>query len=381
MSDESLITPCFVIHKDDLLKDMKSFRNDVLNIHANTIVSYSFKTNYYSTVIQCAKEAGLWAEVVSEDEYYLAIKAGFDNNIIYNGPIKSFETFKHALRNNQIVNVDSERELDWIEKLESTKHYNIGLRLNYLLSDYCDEIGNDEVLSRFGFFSDELHKVLKRIKDMNNVSVVGLHMHRSGNSRSTDIYNAIIRAALSIAQKYNIDLKYIDVGGGFKLGVSDDLTAKKYMYAMKEALIEFGKDDITIILEPGNSLVYPSIDYVARVIDVKHNQDKAFATLDGSRIHIDPLFKRSKYLKIDIFQTSKIRSGKSTKVYLCGFTCKETDRIVVLENVDIMVDDTIWFRKVGAYTMSLIPEFISAFPQVYLEKNGELHIHHKKKMI
>lgn len=382
MSQNTLVTPSFVIHKDELLRDMKSFYEDVIRIHANTIVSYSFKTNYYSAVIECAHEAGLWAEVVSEDEYYMAKRLGYDKKIVYNGPVKSFDTFKNALYNNEIVNIDSERELDWIEKLDSTMHYNIGLRLNYTLSEYCDEVREKESLSRFGFFSDDLQLILKRIRNMSNVSVVGFHMHRSGNSRSTYVYNAIVRAALSIAQKNNIDLKYIDVGGGFKLGVSNDMTAEKYMYAIKEALTDFNKDHIKIILEPGNSLVYPSIDYVAQIIDMKQCAGNVFATLDGSRIHIDPLFRRSKYLQVDICQVNTDRKNHGIdKLYLCGFTCKETDIITILENVDVQVDDLVWFRKVGAYTMSLIPEFISAFPQVYIETNGKLYVHHEKQML
>ena len=57
-----------------------------------------------------------------------------------------------------------------------------------------------------------------------------------------------------------------------------------------------------------------------------------------------------------------------------GFTCLEYDNIMVLENCnEIYVGDILLFEKLGAYTLSLSPQFISFFPAVYaLEKDGSI---------
>ena len=68
--DKKIVTPCYVIHKDKLINLMNSFVNDVKSIYSNIIVAYSYKTNYYSEIIKSAKSVEMWAEVVSEDEYY-----------------------------------------------------------------------------------------------------------------------------------------------------------------------------------------------------------------------------------------------------------------------------------------------------------------------
>ena len=60
----------------------------------NAIVGYSVKTNSTPYCLSKAKEFGAYAEVVSHDEYELAQFCGFTpDRIIYNGPMKSKETF------------------------------------------------------------------------------------------------------------------------------------------------------------------------------------------------------------------------------------------------------------------------------------------------
>ena len=72
-----------------------------------------------------------YAEVVSEDEYNLAKRMGVaKNRIIYNGPIKTKGSFLEAVSNGCIVNVDSQRELDWIGEI-ATDAGKIGLRVNF----------------------------------------------------------------------------------------------------------------------------------------------------------------------------------------------------------------------------------------------------------
>lgn len=379
--DKQIVTPCYVIHKDELIDLMDKFTKDVKSIYSNVIIAYSYKTNYYSEIIKSAKCVGMWAEVVSEDEYYLAKKIGYTDKIIFNGPVKSYDSFIDAMENGVIVNLDSIREVEWLETLPKSKIYQIGIRLNYKLSKYCNEVmENDEAYSRFGFDveSKDFDKVLDRIRKLNNINICGFQMHRSGNSRSVEIYKSMIYAAKDIAQKKKINLDFIDLGGGMKLGVSEELTAISYMEGIKEALEKTKMNGVHIILEPGNSLVYRSVDYIAKVIDIKYVGKNCYATLDGSRIHTDPLFKKIKYLGVEIQSESKL---KHKKIYLCGFTCKETDRFTILNNQQIDVGDYVIFKQIGSYTMSLVPSFIEGFPRVYIIQGGKISIQKDKEML
>ena len=53
--------------------------------------------------------------------------------------------------------------------------------------------------------------------------------------------------------------------------------------------------NINIIIEPGMSLIGASVDYVTTVVDTKITKNNHFVILDGSRIHVDPLMRKSEY--------------------------------------------------------------------------------------
>ena len=70
------------------------------------------KTNPLPWILDIAKREGCLAEVVSDEEYALALAAGYTaGEIVFNGPIKSRDCFRYALTEGSIVNVDSWREI------------------------------------------------------------------------------------------------------------------------------------------------------------------------------------------------------------------------------------------------------------------------------
>ena len=58
----------------------------------------SFKTNALPWLLSYMRERGVWAEVVSDTEYELALAMGYEpDRIVYNGPIKSRDRLWAAL--------------------------------------------------------------------------------------------------------------------------------------------------------------------------------------------------------------------------------------------------------------------------------------------
>ena len=57
----------------------------------------------------------------------------------------------------------------------------------------------------------------------------------------------------------------------------------------------------------------------------------------------------------------------------------EMDRLFKMENLpELTVGDRIVYENVGGYTLSLNPLFIQYFPDVYVEKQGQLALVRKK---
>ena len=382
ISFEKLETPCYVINKEKLESSINCFVKAIEEVYPETILAYSYKTNYYPYIVNHMKSRGIYAEVASEEEYHLATKGiGYANHIIYNGPVKSKETFLEAIKNGCIVNIDSYREIRWLEELELSKIYKVGIRINFDMAKYYpEETQLVAISSRFGFcmHNEELRHVISIIKRMKHIEINCLHIHCGANSRSLAIYECITERACEVIRDYDLSIEYIDIGGGFKLGVNEELTMHNYLLTIKECLKRNKLEGIKLILEPGNSMVYPAIDYITTVIDVKKTERDCFVILDGSRIHTEPLFRGRQY-HIQINRKSD-REKIVDNQYLVGSTCKESDRFWKLKNTnEVLEGDKVIFEQVGAYTMSLAPTFILTFPNVYVFSDKGYTLYAKKK--
>ena len=381
-ADNKALTPFFIIHKDKIDKQVLELKQSLSKKWAKSIIGYSFKTNNLPWLIGYMKSLGLWAEVVSSDEYNLAKSLGYlPERIIFNGPVKGKDEFIDAVENNAIVNIDSHRELEWLLdcKSKSICNCNIGLRVNFCLENYCPgetQCGQED--GRFGFSLEngELDRAIKFLAD-NNIPLAGLHLHCSSKTRSLNIYRSIAQVAANIIKSKKLNLKYIDVGGGFFGGMPEKPSFDDYCNVISEVLKENNIiENITIIVEPGMSVVGACIDYVTSVIDIKHTLNDNFYVLDGSRIHIDPLMKKSKY-KYHI-ESSYADSDISADDYIfCGFTCMENDRFFS-DNKLLLTGDRVVFEKVGAYTMGLSPQFIEFYPPIYASDGEKIETVRKK---
>lgn len=368
-----LQTPCFILDPVELERSVKGFQKALDKNFKRSIVSYSVKTNSVPKCMKLAGEMGAYAEVVSHDEYELALLCGFKkNHIVYNGPMKSKETFLDAIENGSIVNIETKRELDWLKELSSDKQYSVGLRLNVNISHVSAEdtdVDNDN--SRFGFSdaTNEFADAIKKIESLENVRLYGLHIHRTSHSRSIRFYKASIAFACETIKKYALELDYLDVGGGYYGIFPNKPTYQEYSDAFYEVMNAYNLDYLSVIVEPGNALVASCFAFLSEVIDVKHVEDKLwFITTDGSRNDIDPFFKKNDYLSEVIY---KLERPVVEQQIVSGCTCLEYDRMFTLKQKRLLsVGDRICYRNVGAYTMCLSPMFIRYIPTIYM-KDGE----------
>lgn len=372
---KELQTPCYIIHRKELHQGIDLLKSSLQKEWNNYEIGYSFKTNSLPWVVEEMKKQGLCAEVVSEDEYRLALKHKFDK-IIYNGPVKGKDTFLHAIQTGAVINLDAKRELCWLEESGKTD-VTVGLRVNFNLEELCcGETSAGEEGSRFGFSYEtgEFEEALKRLQN-SNIQLSGLHLHTSSKTRSIKIYQALSQMACKLKREYDLKLSYIDLGGGYFGGMENKPKFPDYMKCIGEELSkEFRPEETMLIVEPGTSLITPPVEYLTTVIDTKKTYAGYFAVTDGSRIDIDPLHGKSGYFHKILYRDRQMRPEIERQV-ICGFTCMENDRLFAVEHEgELHPGDRISYQKVGGYTMCLTPLFIRYFPAVYVEDEGEYRL-------
>lgn len=375
-------TPCYIFDEDEFCNNINMFQNSLNKyFNHNSILGYSFKTNFLPYILGTAKQCDCYAEVVSSKEYFLAKSLNFGKNIIYNGPVKTKESFLDAIESGCIVNIDSEREICWLQKLDRRKKCKVGIRVNF---DLEKELPGQTLMGseggRFGFCDDNnnLSQAIAKINKLDNVAISCLHMHVSSKSKSVDVYRALVRRACGIIRREQLQIEYIDVGGGFFGGGDNGIAYDKYVKGMKDELEKAGFDEVGIIVEPGASVVATSIRYLTEVVDVKDTTMNRFVIVDGSRLHIDPFFSKSTYSYELLSETEEVVSKQT----IVGFTCMEKDRIIKLDGQKRLEEgDYVQFNMVGSYTMCMNSDFINSEPRVYAVSNGQALLIRKEKEI
>ena len=365
-------TPYFVLNEKDLLDNVSSFSTALSKLWPNSKIAYSIKTNSLPWMLEYLNSKNIMAEAVSYEEYRLAKLCGYkDQSIVFNGPIKTESQLEEAISNGAIINIDSKRELDYIASNRSVIKGKIGLRINIDPAifpegdaEYCEDGFRFGFADKDNLLADAISVLYKTYGNKR----FGLHLHCNTITRSIEAYVAISKYAVSIIKKYNLDPEYIDIGGGFFGGVPGKPTADDYISAIRSVFEQsIDIDSTTLIIEPGSAFAGSIFDFCTSVLDVKDTLKSRIVTTDGSRINIDPLWIKSRYLyTIERHnQTAKIIPDQ----IICGYTCMDHDRIMRLkDDLELNVGDIITYHKVGNYTVTFGGMFIRYLPEVYLKK-------------
>lgn len=365
-------TPHFLISEEILVANILNFKRALTEYWGNHILGYSVKTNSLPWLLNYLRKYEIYAETVSDEEYLLARKCDYKGkNIIYNGPIKGADILVKALEENAIINIDSQSDLDVIISKDSKgTGENIGIRLNIPVDIFLSgDVGYTDFGFRFGFSVDngEFERVIHQLQGKYGHKKFGLHLHCNSVTRSLDVYVKIAQFVKTVIKQYSLEPNFIDIGGGFFGGVEGKPTPSDYIREISKELREvIDPAQTRLIVEPGSAIIGSAVELHTSVIDVKETGSAIIVTTDGSRVHIDPFWNR-KYYRYSI--RSKHNTPASTSQVICGYTCMDHDRLMVLSNTSKLVKgDKIIYERVGAYSVTFGGPFIRYFPEVYVKQ-------------
>lgn len=381
---ETLKTPFYRVKEKDLLYDINLLKEALTRNWGNFIMGYSVKTNSLPWLLSYLKEHGFYAEVVSDMEYDMAKRMGYEDcRIIYNSPIKHRKVWEQVLLNGGYVNFDSSYELQWIKELSGQypeKEFKVGVRVNCDIASLCpEEQLVEEEGGRFGYCYEngKLKEAIDSINALSNVQVAGLHLHSSTQSRTVKVYGALAKMAVKIAKEYKLELEFVDMGGGYFGGREDKPNYLHYFEEICKELKEYFEPAKTkVIAEPGVSLISRAMSFETSVLDVKEIRNRKFVVTDGSRVNLNPLVTRHVYPHHIVYGSETETRKKEKTQWVCGDTCMEYDRLFeIVDDAALKPGDRIVYDTAGGYTMCLSPLFIHYFPAIWIEKeDGSLYL-------
>ena len=379
--DETFGSPFYLMDADKYRSNINNFLAAFKKRYEKVVAGYSFKTNYVPALCKIALEEGVMAEVVSEMEYELARKIGFEK-VIFNGPIKRPAIFERALEHGAIINLDSEYEVDMIceyAKKHPDAHLQVGMRININLTD---EYGNSTIqcglrFGRFGFPSDIIGRNIDRLREV-GIKIVSLHGHTSTSDRAVLNYKIITQHMLKVCEQYELnELELFDIGGGYFGAAPEgmDLTGRPTYEDYANCVLDetltnewFNHVKPTIVIEPGSSVVSNVFSYYTKVYQNKKVGKVNFVIVDGTVFDVKPTMHANN-LPHKVY-----RASENQEQYVCdvvGSTCMEKD--VILKDISLPkleAGDFIQFDGVGAYTICLTPTFINFLEPILMQVNG-----------
>lgn len=378
-------SPLYVFHEDEFRNNYLNLLNTFRAIYPKYNIAYSYKTNYTPGICKIVRELGGLAEVVSEMEYMLARKIGYDcSDIVYNGPVKGDSLFEH-LKNGGVANIDSLDEMNTVLKF-AVANPDCQIRLAFRVNI---DIGQG-FISRFGVDAyevdtknAELDKAFEMTKAVSNVCVVGLHCH-IGRSRGIDAWKNRVRIMFKLIDRYfERTPGFIDFGSGMNSVMEPELAVQfgghipsfeEYAEVVATAMKEkYGslpiEEQPELYTEPGTTLISGCMSFISSVKTIKNVKGKNYVTFDccggnmGDICHL-------KNLPISVYHNG-VSAKELINATFVGYTCLEHDHIYEGFNGSLAVGDYVQFRNVGSYSNVFKPPFILPnCAMVQLDKEG-----------
>ena len=356
--------PLYVFDETAFINNYNNFVSCFQKAYPNYRVSYSYKTNYTPYICKLIKENGGYAEVVSEMEYNIARKIGYDNSkIIFNGPDKG-QAGVDAVLNGSIVNVDNIYELNRIcsaAKENPERNLKIGIRVNL-------DIGQS-FISRFGMDKTDVKRAFDIVDGINNLNIVGLHCHIS-RCRDLKAWKKRTEIMLALSDKYfSVTPEYIDLGSGmfglmepsFAAQFNEIPSYEEYATVTAELIAKHFSDlddekNPILFTEPGTTLINKYIDVIGKVCAIKNINEKNFAVMNCSEHNLGETCTL-KQLPIEVIHTGNSLTNYE-KLDFTGYTCLEQDVLYKNYCGPLSAGDYIIFGNTGGYSNVYKPPFI-----------------------
>jgi diaminopimelate decarboxylase len=348
-------TPTYCYSHRQLKKNINSFKKSFKSF--SPLICFAIKSNTNVNLIREIGKFGFGADVVSQGELMMALKAGIKpKKIVFSGVGKTSNEISYAISKKiLLINAESKSEINEIERIAKSKKkiVGIGIRLNPNTdAKTLKQISTGKKENKFGVDEKTFYNLVNYVKLSKNIDLKCLSVHIGSQILNYRPYEKMLKVVDRIIKKSNHKFEFIDLGGG--MGISYEKNNKKLNYQKYNlAIKKFLKNHKSkIIFEPGRSIVGNIGLLVSKVIYIKENEKKNFIILDAAMNDLmRPALYGASHRTLAVVKTNQI----SKKTYeFVGPICESTDKFTTLKKFQKLKEkDLVVMCDVGAYGMSL----------------------------
>ncbi|KYK36314.1 MAG: hypothetical protein AYK18_11890 [Theionarchaea archaeon DG-70] len=389
-------TPLYVVSERKIRENYQALVKAFTDVYQDTKIAYAYKANPLMAALQILNEEGALAEVISTGELFLADVVGVEGSrIILNGCNKDRKGIQLAIKLGALINVDSFQELKMVEEEAARMNMKarIGIRINPVVRTgtlSVWETALDE--SKFGIRLEKGLDAYRRAKKMKNVDIIGIQTHIGSQIENEKPYTVATTRIMdfvgSLKRELDITLQVVDMGGGIAVPFSyiDRPPLSAYVHAIADPFIEkreeYDLGDLTLVLEPGGSIIGTSVILLVTVGVVKREESgKKWAMADGGA-NINLRATQGWYV-YQCFCCNKMTEPKKETINIAGPLCYAGDVLAYDRELPHLEEgDVLALLDCGAYTMAILNRYNSyPFPAVVMLQKGKLKVVKRREMV
>jgi diaminopimelate decarboxylase len=252
-------------------------------------IHYALKANSTLGIARLIRGLGAGADANSGGEIDVALRAGFiPEQIVFTGVGKTLGEIEQAIDLGvHVINAESRGELERIDAASRVRQTRtrVALRVNPDIDARSHpHISTGLSGNKFGIALDDVLEIGRWAAAQPALELAGLHSHVGSQIIELTPLRRAATALVELAaalRAEGVPIEHLDLGGG--LGISYDGTPAPTAREYADALLPIVRGSgLSIVLEPGRSLVGPAGVLVAAVVDVKERPGgKTFVILDA----------------------------------------------------------------------------------------------------
>ena len=358
---ESIATPFYYY-------DMALFRRTLDHVAElakkhNIKIHYAVKANVERRLLEEISAKGFGADCVSGNEVLHAHDCGFPaEKIVFAGVGKSDKEIYNSLKLGiEAFNCESLQELYVIN--EMAHRHGVKARVSVRINPDIDAHTHKYVTTglyenKFGISQHEFEKLIDILKKSENIQFYGLHFHIGSQITRVNEVFALecqrVNEIVAYFERQGLKVDNINLGGGLGVDYDDPdenpiADFETWFQTISENISK--RDDQTVHVEPGRSLVAQCATLISRVLFVKSGETKNFLIMDAGMNDLIRPALYGAYHKIENLSAAQRTFFPTHQAYdIVGPVCESSDvwgagRLLPLSvRGDIMA-----IRSTGAY--------------------------------
>jgi diaminopimelate decarboxylase len=357
-------TPAYVYSKQAISSRFREYQSALSGIDSR--VCFAVKANSNLAVLKTMAEMGAWFDIVSGGELFRVLAAGGSAaHVVFSGVGKTAAEIRYALECGlECFNCESEQEIGLISEIAVGlgRRASIAIRVN----PDVDAVTHPYISTglrehKFGVDIQAAEGIYQRAALLPGIDVHGVSCHIG--SQLLDI-QPLLEAAdktLELVARLRaggLPIRHLDLGGGLGVSYRPGDAPKPVSALIDQLKPKLQGLGLTLLLEPGRSIVAEAGVLLTRVLLVKDNGAKTFVIVDAA---MNDLIRPALYqAHHEIVPLAEPENGAGFAADVVGPVCESGDFFARGRPLPLLKPgDLVAIRTAGAYGFVLASNYNS----------------------